>query len=440
VLATFVSSSAAGRRLPTRLFTVADGLPQNEINCVFEDSRGFLWVGTTDGLARFDGRDFTTYGVADGLPHPGVNDILDAPDGSLWLATGAGVARFAVTESSPPAAALRAYRVASEVGEDVVFRLHRDRGGRIWAGGSHGLFVLHPGGDSFRLVPLELRKPAATFVNATSFSEAPEGDLWVGTAWGLSRILPDGRQIRYLPSDPERDRGVRDVHLDAAGRLWIAWGRGVTVYRPSSPHDGQAEALLPTPGSPCLSQLGPVLNSGETCEILEPDPAPDFFSSIHEDGSGEIRLIAGGGLFLAAGGGRHRHETAAAFASATLTCLMEDRHGSYWVGTQSAGLLRIARTGFWTYGTEDGLVRDWIASIFEDTAGELCVTTNGGFLHRLDGDRFVGVRPALPAGLAYLGWGWNQIVLQDRDGEWWYATGEGLARYSAPRRLEDLAK
>ena len=80
--------SAGARRLPTRTFTVADGLPQIEITCVFEDRRGYLWVGTTDGLARFDGRDFATYGVAEGLPHPVVHDILEGPDGALWIATG----------------------------------------------------------------------------------------------------------------------------------------------------------------------------------------------------------------------------------------------------------------------------------------------------------------------------------------------------------------
>ncbi|HKF41604.1 MAG TPA: two-component regulator propeller domain-containing protein [Thermoanaerobaculia bacterium] len=437
-LATLVSSSAAGRRLPVRLFTVADGLPQNEINCVFEDSRGFLWVGTSDGLARFDGRDFTAYGVPDGLPHPGVNDILEAPDGSLWLATGAGVARFAATESGPPQAAFRTYRVASEVGEDLVFKLHRDRRGRIWAGGSHGLFVLQPGGDSFRLVPLDLRKPAVSFVNAVSFSEGPEGDLWVGTAWGLSRVLEDGHQMRYLPSDPQKPRGVRDVHLDSAGRLWIGWDRDLMVYWPP-PRNGESEVLLPTPRAPCLAGERLSLAPGETCEILEPDGPPDFFHSIEETGSEGIRLLAGGGLFLAAAGGLRRDETAAAFAWGRLTCLLEDRHGNSWVGTQTAGLLRIARSGFSTYGSEDGLSSDWINSVFEAAAGALCVSTNGGAVHRLDGDRFLGVRPALPPGIGYLGWGWDQIVLQDHLGEWWYATGQGLARYSPPRRLEDLA-
>jgi ligand-binding sensor domain-containing protein len=205
VLTAFLTSSAAdGRRLPIRVFTIADGLPQNEINCVFEDSRGFLWIGTTDGLARFDGRDFTTYGVAEGLPHPSVNHILEVPDGSLWLATGGGVARFAVTESRGGPAAFRVYRLVSEVGRNVVYRLHRDRKGRIWAGGSHGLFILDPGGDAFRLVPVQLRKPPVPFINAVAFSEDRDGSLWVGTAWGLLRILPDGRQVRYLPGSRRR--------------------------------------------------------------------------------------------------------------------------------------------------------------------------------------------------------------------------------------------
>src|SRR3989475_10111879 len=60
-------------RLPIKPYTVADGLPNNVINKIVRDSRGFLWFCTAEGLSRFDGYSFTNYGTAEGLPHPNVS-------------------------------------------------------------------------------------------------------------------------------------------------------------------------------------------------------------------------------------------------------------------------------------------------------------------------------------------------------------------------------
>src|SRR2546425_12382464 len=81
-------------RLPIKPYTVADGLPNNVINKIVRDSRGFLWFCTAEGLSRFDGYSFTKYGTAEGLPHPNVNDILETRGGEYWVATNAGLVRF----------------------------------------------------------------------------------------------------------------------------------------------------------------------------------------------------------------------------------------------------------------------------------------------------------------------------------------------------------
>ena len=91
---------ATAQRLPLKSYTVADGLPNNVINKIVRDSRGFLWLCTGEGLSRFDGYSFMNYGVDQGLPDRTVNDFLEARNGDLWIATNAGLARFSLLPRS----------------------------------------------------------------------------------------------------------------------------------------------------------------------------------------------------------------------------------------------------------------------------------------------------------------------------------------------------
>src|SRR5438876_10006106 len=89
-----VPATLRAERLPLKSYTVADGLPNNVINKIVRDSRGFLWFCTGEGLSRFDGYAFTNYGVDQGLPHTAVNDFLEARNGELWVATNGGLVLF----------------------------------------------------------------------------------------------------------------------------------------------------------------------------------------------------------------------------------------------------------------------------------------------------------------------------------------------------------
>jgi signal transduction histidine kinase/ligand-binding sensor domain-containing protein len=428
------------KRRPARVFTVADGLPDNDINCVYEDARGFVWVGTNDGLARFDGRRFETYDVTDGLPNPAVQDVVETSDGSLWLATGAGVARLEPSRPATGPTRFRTYRLGDEMIADAVRCLHTDRTGRVWAGSDGGLFLLEPGRRAFHRVPLGLARPSAPFVIVNSIREGPDGSLWIGTRWALVRILPDGRQVRYVSAEPARHRGVRSVLADPGGRIWIGWEEGVTIFRPPPLRRDDSEVVVPHTQIRCKGRSGPALLPGQSCEISQADGLPDSWCSIHASSGGLPRLLTEKGLCALGETRILCDETAASFVPSKLMSLNEDRYGNLWIGTETGGLIRIARAGASTYTAEDGLLANGISSVFEGSDGELYVETVGAALHRLDGDHFVGVVPLLPRSITYVGWGWNQIALQDANREWWYATGQGLARYPAVTRLEELAR
>jgi hypothetical protein len=92
----FILVPAIGRaeRLPSRVFTTADGLAHNVVNRIVSDSRGYQWFCTSEGLSRFDGTRFITYGLDDDLPGSEVHGFLEARDGSYWVATRRGLVRF----------------------------------------------------------------------------------------------------------------------------------------------------------------------------------------------------------------------------------------------------------------------------------------------------------------------------------------------------------
>ncbi|MCI0363835.1 MAG: hypothetical protein L0219_08135 [Phycisphaerales bacterium] len=81
-------------RLPLRAYTTADGLAGDEVRCVMQDSRGFLWLGTTMGVSRFDGRVFVNYSTDDGLPSDSVSDVRETSSGELLVATTGGLCRL----------------------------------------------------------------------------------------------------------------------------------------------------------------------------------------------------------------------------------------------------------------------------------------------------------------------------------------------------------
>src|SRR6266404_3713236 len=81
-------------QLPVKNYTIADGLARDYINRIKQDSRGYIWFCTNEGISRFDGYAFTNYGVADGLPDRVVNDFLETRGGVYLFATNRGVVEF----------------------------------------------------------------------------------------------------------------------------------------------------------------------------------------------------------------------------------------------------------------------------------------------------------------------------------------------------------
>src|SRR6516165_755811 len=180
------------RRLPVKPYTTADGLARDRVECVVQDSRGFLWVCTVEGLSRFDGYQFTNYRTEQGLPGSYVSAFLKTRRGVYWVGTTAGLSRFDPTAAG--ATKFQRYMLPGDRSAQSVNVLGEDRHGTVWCGTHSGLFRLAKDGTSFEPVELDATaKGNGRIVNA--LLEARRGALWVSTGEGLYRREPEGRTI-----------------------------------------------------------------------------------------------------------------------------------------------------------------------------------------------------------------------------------------------------
>jgi signal transduction histidine kinase len=105
-----------------------------------------------------------------------------------------------------------------------------------------------------------------------------------------------------------------------------------------------------------------------------------------------------------------------------------------------SGLQRLAADGFAAFGQAEGLESGMINSILTTQAGDFVAVGHPHVVQRLDGNRFTTIRPLMPPAVRDPGWGWYQVELQDRFGEWWISTTNGVVRWPAVRRPEDLER
>lgn len=412
---------ARAERLPIRSYTVADGLPSDTIHAMIRDSRGLLWFATREGLAIFDGYSFETYGRANGLTVDNVSDILQARDGTYWAATPDGLAQF--QPNAPEAKKFKVYR-PGDGEERHINAIYQDRAGEIWCGTDGGLFRLHASGGSWILEALPRAindaKPIA-YPGVIFIFEDSRGDLWIGTRGALYRRSRARRVSEYIRTPTEGgDFLWTGILEDHKGRLWAATGFGLWRLAPNGAGD-----LSPTPVYvprdrlvvwQMLEDPGGKLWLATSAGLMEWDPDAQGVQPVN------IYTEKNGLVFK------------------EITTLCRDREGNLWLGSAGGGAMRIARTGIITYDSAETYGRLTRAgTLFRDGAGEVHVAVNH-IIRILRGNRFVEITPAIPKMHSpYRGWGWHQTILQDRTGEWWVPTSEGLVRFP-PVAIEQLGR
>jgi len=343
------------------------GLSHNSVYAVIQDHQGFLWIGTVDGLNRYDGYSFTTLrhdpSDAASLPNPVVRSLLEDGEGRFWVGTHGGVARL-----NRAAGSFTRYALGSSAGEIRIVRtLREDRGGRVWAGTDQGLYRYHAVEDRF--VPHALAAPPATEPAATAvvaLDEDSSGALWALTSTSqgetprLHRVTPSGPPQAAVGFSPHW-AALFTFAIDRRDRFWFEPAGPTPVVRGREVPPPR-EAARPSVIASLQSRSG-TLWMGTDAGLVRIDPATgkrqlhalgpkkggwlqDFVRALVEDRTGT--------LWIGSYTGIHRHDPAAkpfrnwrhdpldsaSLSGSAVSALAQGRDGELWVGTFGFGLNR----------------------------------------------------------------------------------------------------
>src|ERR1700761_2228864 len=223
--------AADTRPLVLENLTTADGLPQGTVMTTLQDSRGFIWLGTEDGLVRYDGRLLVRYAYSrnnsNGLPGNFIYQIVEDPHHDLWVAVkDAGIARWNRATDT-----FTVYRHdaanTNSLSSDSVRSIAIDAKGLIWIGTQDtGINILDPVTERFRQVRHNEDPNSLIDDHITTLQFDRSGSLWVGTERGLDSANQAARTFahyRHDPTDPlslSADQ-VSKVFEDRAGDIWV---------------------------------------------------------------------------------------------------------------------------------------------------------------------------------------------------------------------------
>ena len=367
-----------------------DGLPQNTIGALAQTPDGYVWIGTQEGLVRFDGVDFTVFNRKNtsAFSTSTINHLTVSPNGSLLIGTrGGGLIEFDQGTFS-------VLTEADGLSSGFSTSLEVDSKGDVWFGTFEGGLNRISGGD-ITVFGADQGLPgrAISFVGETS-----EGKIWAGSGDGVFVLAGE----RFVPHP---DPNIAPLYITAQfqtqdGTQWIGTRDGALLAYQNDQLSDFSD-FVSVPGS--------------------------YLKDVWEDVEGSMWFgFRGNGLFRRTENGRfEQFSEAEGLSNNGVLSLMEDREGGLWVGTNN-GLNRLQNGKFDTFTTLEGLSNDMARSIHEDASGTVWIATMDGVNSFKDGGfKHYGVLDGLSSENTF-------SVISDDSGDIWVGTtGQGLNRISS---------
>ncbi|MBZ5506866.1 MAG: response regulator [Acidobacteriia bacterium] len=447
-----------------------DGLPQNSIQALLQTKDGYLWIGTQEGLVRFNGVEFKVFNKAttDAIRHNDVRELYQDHDGVLWVGTfGGGLVRYKDGQFTD-------YTVQNGLSNNTVTSVLEDSHGNLWAGTIDGLNKLVGGqiinfsrksGLSDNMVqaiaedadgklvvamrtgldvvingkPMGAYSPLVTNKTVVkALFRDREGVLWLGTENHGLESLSAGRLTRYGPAEGLPNAPIHTIYQDREATIWVGTegggicrlvsGRfdcyssknglsGAYVESIVQDHEGSLWVGTETGGLNCFKE-GALTNYGSEMGLHGSPRA------IFQDPDGSLWIGTSTGLFRMKDYKLTSYLTNKGPANNYVYAMFQDHLGNVWVGTDEGGLNKFTGHTLKNYTKADGLADNWIPAVYEDRSGDIWAGTFSGGVSRLHNGKFTNytVKDGLGSDRVW-------AIMQDHLDNLWVGTDAGLSLF-----------
>ncbi len=476
-------TQAQTKRIQFDHFQTKDGLSQSNVLCIIQDSRGFMWFGTREGLNRYDGYTFTAYkndpANKNTISNNFISAITESHDGNLWIGTGGGgLCRFDISKNQFTTYKSDAKNKNSLSG-NYISSVAEDKDGNIWAGTEDaGLNMLSVNTGRVTRYRNDRNNSASLSDDfITSVLTDSEHNIWIGTMHGgLNLFTPSTHAFTRFQHNKQDSASlsynyVRDMFEDSRHQLWIGTlGGGANILNKASgtfthirsdahnasslsnnevytfSEDASHNIWIGTENGG-LSVYNPQTKTFTNYlhdELDNTSLGSNSVYSICRDTKGNMWLgtFTGGIDFANADSkfAHYMHTSQPNSLSSNLTlCIYEDRSHNIWVGTDGGGLnLFNSKTGSFTHylhqpGNPNSICGNYVLNVTEDSDGNMWIGTWGDgvtvFNKSKNSYRHFMNTPSDSSGLSNNN-AW--VTMEDREKNIWIGTyGGGLNQYNA---------
>lgn len=342
----------------SRTWRTDEGLPDNTVQAIAQTRDRYLWIGTSHGLARFDGVEFTVFDAKNTpeLKNSSIKALCANKTGVLWIGTDGG-GLVCLTNG-----VFTRFDKSNGLAGDNISVIFGSRDGSLWIGTTTGLSRFYNG--HFR-----------TYTQAQGLSsevirniyEDRDGNLWIATGKGLNRLGTGGTTDSFTMPNGLPNDSVRGICQDKGGRIWIGSNNGLLWY---NWYYGQSFYAYNTRYG--LSDT--------------------FVSTICEDREGNLWVGTYSGLNRFREGRFYSQLDDESLPFGRVNAMFEDQEGGMWVGT-TEGLIRLTPKRFFTYARQQGLTHNNVTSVLEDHSGSLWLGTWGGGLNEMKDEKVTAYAP-----------------------------------------------
>ncbi len=341
ILSCFV---AFGQQYNFRNFSIEDVIEQGNVNTVYQDKKGYIWIGGNGGLTRFDGKNFKIWTVKDSLPSANVLAITQDSKGILWIScANKGVVSFDGNNFTQ-------YTEEKGLISNDVRAIFEDSNGNLWFGTFSGVSKYNNG----KFENLELNNGSAgNFIY--SICEDKNGNLWFGAyGGGLGRY--DGKSVVFFKTnDGLADNYITNVDINSKGEVVASTTSGISVF------DGKK-----------------FNNTGQQKGLLSFQ-----LNDFAYDGSGNLWMASDYGVTKYDGKTFSHITEKAGIPDNKVNSVFVDREDNLWLGTKK-GLTKLADRSF-VHFSEPGFSP---TEIFKTSTGKIIATNRGGGIFVFNGDNF----------------------------------------------------